>query len=67
MESETVARTTQTQCRERGIKFYRISPALDENIVASETSNEKLCQMVVSARAKCKHQIQEIAKTLISE
>ena len=62
VESEEVAHTTQTECRERGIKFYRISPALDENIVASETSNEKLCHMVVIARAKCKHQIKEILK-----
>lgn len=64
VESETTARTTQHQCEERGIAFHRISPALDDIIVASETSNNKLCHMVVSARAKCREQIAQIALTL---
>ena len=64
MESETTARTTQHQCEERGIEFHRISPALDDIFVASETSNEKLCHMVVSARAKSRAQIGHIAQTL---
>ena len=65
MDSETVANTTQCQCRERGIRFYRVSTTHDEIIVASETSKKKLCHMVVSARAKSKQQIKEIAKALV--
>jgi hypothetical protein len=64
VESETTARTTQHQCEERGIAFHRISPTHGDIIVASETSNEKLCHMVVSARAKSTAQIGHIAQTL---
>ena len=67
VESEMIAQNVQTQCRERGITFYRISPALDEKIFTTEMNNKYLCHMVVSARAKCKHQIEEITKILTSE
>ena len=46
------------------IRELRVSPALDDIIVASEKSNDKLCHMVVSARAKCRVQIAQIAQTL---
>ena len=65
VESEMVAHTSEMQCRERGIAFYRVSPALDDIIAASETSNEKLCHMVVCTRVRCKGQITEIARTLV--
>ena len=64
VESETVAHTTESQCRERGIVFYRVSPKLDDIIAASETSNEKLCHMVVCTWARCRQQIAEIVRTL---
>ena len=67
VESEMVANTTATHCRERGIHFYRISPNLDDIIAAGETDNHKLTQMIVTTRAQNRTIIPRLVEKLCPE
>ena len=46
-----MADNSRSRCEKQGIPFYRFSPLLDEVIKLSETDDEKLCGMILKAKA----------------
>ena len=65
-ESEMVSDTARALCTEIGIRYYHLSPVLEEVVGLGETNRDKLIQLVIDANRceETRRQVDQIISDL---